>query len=106
MHPGTGGLMRNFVLVAAALAIGGATCMAASPPGNAAGEWASHGRDAAEQRFSPLAQVDVSNVSQLGLAWSATFAEGGGYQSTPLIIDGTMYVTTPWSKVYAFDART
>ena len=79
---------------------------AGSSPKDAGSEWRSHGRDAAEQRFSPLTQVDAANVSQLGLAWYTNLSERGGYQSTPLVIDGRMYVTTPWSKVYAFDART
>ena len=35
-------------------------------------EWGSHGRDASEQRYSPLTQVDAANVSQLGLAWFTT----------------------------------
>ena len=69
-------------------------------------EWAAHGRDAAEQRYSPLNQVTAENVSQLGLAWFTPLSERGGYQSTPLVIDGRLYVTTPWSKVYAFDAKT
>lgn len=102
--------MRRALLavVGATLAIGGAVCLAAgsSARPDVASEWGSHGRDASEQRFSPLTQVDVSNVGQLGLAWSTPLAERGGYQSTPLVIDGRLYVTTPWSKVYAFDART
>jgi alcohol dehydrogenase (cytochrome c)/quinohemoprotein ethanol dehydrogenase len=73
---------------------------------DAGGDWGSHGRDASEQRYSPLTQVDATNVSQLGLAWFTDLSERGGYQSTPIVIDGRMYVTTPWSKVYAFDART
>ena len=95
-------------LAGAALAITGAACMAAggSPRQDTGGDWGSHGRDASEQRFSPLAQVDAGNVNQLGLAWYTDLSERGGYQSTPLVIDGRMYVTTPWSKVYAFDART
>lgn len=102
--------MRRLVLTVAgaALAMGGAVCMAAgsSSRQDAGGEWGSHGRDASEQRFSPLTQVDAGNINQLGLAWFTDLAERGGYQSTPLVIDGRIYVTTPWSKVYAFDART
>ena len=66
----------------------------------------SHGRDASEQRFSPLTQVDADNVSQLGLAWFADLTERGQWQRTPIVVDGRIYVTTPWSKVYAFDAKT
>jgi len=72
-----------------------------------AGEWSNYGRDWNEQRFSPLTQVNDQNVKQLGLAWFADLAEkGGSYETTPLVVDGRIFVTSPWSKVYAFDART
>ncbi|MEO6078759.1 MAG: PQQ-dependent dehydrogenase, methanol/ethanol family [Steroidobacteraceae bacterium] len=101
--------MRHLVsfVAGAVLSISGAACLAAgSSVSKDAGEWRSHGRDASEQRFSPLTLVDARNVSQLGLAWFTDLTERGGYQSTPLVIDGRLYVTTPWSKVYAFDAKT
>ncbi len=70
-------------------------------------EWASYGRDYSEQRYSPLAQITPDNVSQLSLAWYGDLAEkGGGYETTPLMVDGVVYVSAPWSKVYAFDAKT
>jgi len=71
------------------------------------GEWGSYGRDYSEQRHSPLAQITPDNISQLGLAWYGDLAEkGGGYETTPLMVDGVIYVSSPWSKVYAFDAKT
>jgi quinohemoprotein ethanol dehydrogenase len=72
-----------------------------------AGQWLSYGRDYSEQRFSPLKQINVGDVSQLGLAWFGDLSErGGSYETTPLVVDGRIYVTSPWSKVYAFDAKT
>ncbi|MET0293293.1 MAG: PQQ-dependent dehydrogenase, methanol/ethanol family [Steroidobacteraceae bacterium] len=71
-----------------------------------AGDWMSHGRDYNEQRFSPLKRVTVDNVGQLGLAWFADFDTRRGQESTPIVVDGVMFVTTAWSKVYAFDAKT
>lgn len=69
--------------------------------------WISVGRTYAEQRFSPLSQVSVSNVSQLRLAWHYDLdAAHLSQQSTPIVIDGVMYVTTTWSKVVALDAQT
>jgi quinohemoprotein ethanol dehydrogenase len=68
-------------------------------------EWTQHGGNPNEQRYSKLNQVTVDNVGQLGLAWYAEIAERGGYQSTPLVIDGIIYMTAPWSSLYAFDAR-
>jgi quinohemoprotein ethanol dehydrogenase len=82
-----------------------ARLLAADDAANA-GQWLSHGRDYSEQRFSPLAKVSTENVGQLGLAWFADFDTRRGQESTPLVIDGVIYVTTAWSKVYAFDAKT
>ncbi len=79
---------------------------AADQPANA-GEWMSYGRDYSEQRYSPLKQINTDNVGRLGLAWYADLSErGGSYETTPIAVDGELFVTTPWSKVYAFDART
>ncbi len=67
----------------------------------------SQGRDYSEQRFSPLKQIDAGNAGQLGLAWFADLAErGGSYETTPVAVDGRIFVSAPWSKVYAFDAKT
>jgi quinohemoprotein ethanol dehydrogenase len=79
--------------------------LAASDPANA-GQWMSHGRDYSEQRFSPLTKVSADNVAQLGLAWFADFDTRRGQESTPLMVDGVVYVTTAWSKVFAYDAKT
>ena len=70
------------------------------------GSWLSHGRDYKEQRFSPLKQIDTKNVANLGLAWSFDFDEIEPIESTPLVADGVMYVTSSWSKVFALDAKT
>jgi glucose dehydrogenase len=68
--------------------------------------WVTYGRTYSEQRFSPLARITADNVQQLGLAWYADFDTNRGQEATPLIIDGVMYVSTAWSKVRAFDAKT
>lgn len=79
---------------------------AANEPTNA-GQWMSYGRDYSEQRYSPINQITADNISQLGLAWFGDLAErGGGYETTPVVVDGRIFVTSPWSKVYAFDAKT
>lgn len=80
--------------------------LAADAPENA-GQWLMYGRDYGEQRFSPLNQVNTDTVSGLGLAWYADLAERGGvYETTPVVVDGRIFITSPWSKVYAFDAKT
>jgi len=67
-------------------------------------QWMSYGRNYDEQRFSPLDQINTENVNELGLAWFADFDTNRGQEATPLIIDGIIYVSTAWSKVYAYDA--
>ncbi|WP_375420453.1 PQQ-dependent dehydrogenase, methanol/ethanol family [uncultured Sphingomonas sp.] len=69
-------------------------------------DWAAVGYNYDEQRFSPLTQVNAANVAQLGLAWSADLPDARGQEATPIVIDGKMFVTGPWSKVFAYDALT
>jgi quinohemoprotein ethanol dehydrogenase len=70
------------------------------------GDWLSYGRDYYEQRFSPLTEINDTNVAQLGLAWQFETATERGLEATPLVIDGVMYTTGSWSVLYAVDART
>ncbi|MEO0606444.1 MAG: PQQ-binding-like beta-propeller repeat protein, partial [Myxococcota bacterium] len=69
-------------------------------------EWPSYGLDYAETRHSQLAQIDTSNVGELGLAWSYDLESIRGVESSPLVVDGVMYVTGSWSIVHALDAVT
>ncbi len=75
--------------------------------GKTGAEWPSYGLTPGETRYSPLKQIDASNVARLGLAWSLDIGDGGGNQeATPLFSNGTLYSITNWSVVYAVDART
>jgi quinohemoprotein ethanol dehydrogenase len=68
--------------------------------------WLTHGGTYEEQRFSRAEQITDSNVTSLGLAWSAEFDNNRGQEATPIVADGVIYTTTAWSKVYAFEAKT
>jgi quinohemoprotein ethanol dehydrogenase len=70
------------------------------------GQWLAHGRTFGEQRYSPLTQIDEANVSRLGLAWAWEPGTTRGMEATPLVIDGVMYATGEWSRVYALNAKT
>jgi PQQ-dependent dehydrogenase (methanol/ethanol family) len=70
------------------------------------GEWLSHGRNYYEQRFSPLAQINTSNVHSLGVAWEYRTYSVRGLEATPIVADGVMFITLAWSKVIALDAKT
>src|SRR5436309_10738112 len=74
-------------------------------------EWISYGVNWAEQRYSPLKEIDASNVSRLGLNWSALIPLAAGnpqthQEATPLVFNGELYSITPWSITYAIDLRT
>lgn len=66
--------------------------------------WLRHGRTEDEQRFSPLQQIHKGNVSRLSLAWSFDLGSKRGLEATPIVVDGVMYLTATWSRVYALDA--
>src|SRR5262245_27364337 len=68
--------------------------------------WLSYGRTYSEQRFSPLKQINDQNVSRLGLAWYYDLDTHRGQEATPIVVDGVMYFTTAWSKVFALNATT
>ena len=71
------------------------------------GAWLSYGRNQSETRYSTLKQIDPTNVTRLGLAWSYVLGAGGGNQEgTPLMWNNTLYGITTWSVVFAVDART
>jgi PQQ-dependent dehydrogenase (methanol/ethanol family) len=70
------------------------------------GNWMSHGRTWSEQRYSPLDQINAANVGQLGLAWFHDLDTSRGQQASPIIVDGTLYSTSAYSKVQALDAKT
>ncbi len=80
---------------------------AGTPNDKLTGSWLTYGKSESEQRYSPLKQIDTSNVKRLGLAWSYVLGAGGGNQeATPLVWNNTVYGITSWSVVFAVDGRT
>ncbi|HEX7978342.1 MAG TPA: pyrroloquinoline quinone-dependent dehydrogenase [Gemmatimonadaceae bacterium] len=94
---------------------------AATPAPASDAEWRSYGHDAGGMRFSSLAQIDRSNVAQLTRAWtyhtgeldprpdSATARDARrptAFETTPLVVGGTLYFSTPSSRLIALDAET
>ena len=74
-------------------------------------DWLDIGNGFGEQRHSALDSINADNVHRLGLAWMfRDFVVRGrthrGNQGTPVVVDGRMYFTGPWSVVYAVDAAT
>ncbi|MFW6093264.1 MAG: PQQ-dependent dehydrogenase, methanol/ethanol family [Pseudomonadota bacterium] len=70
------------------------------------GNWLSHGRNYAEERFSPLDAINQETVDDLGLAWYWDTGTTRGLEASPIVVDGVMFTTGSWSVVWAHDART
>ncbi len=92
----------------------------ASSAANAGGasersDWAYVGHDAGGMRYSPLKQINVDNVKNLTVAWTyhvgdisdgKGFARRSGFETTPILVDGTLFFTTPFNRVIALDPET
>jgi quinoprotein glucose dehydrogenase len=77
------------------------------------GEWSAYGRDQFGSRYSPIAQVTRDNVSSLKVAWTyrtgeidVVTREPVKFEATPLMVDGTLYLSTPFGRVMALDPAT
>ncbi len=85
-------------------------------------DWPSYGADNGSSKYAPLDQIDASNVGQLQITWSwssvdnptvAANIESGDshavpadYKATPLMVDGTLYISTSFGRIVALDAVT
>jgi len=110
--------MSKVVSICSALWLGLQLGVAAAAPhaviddarlGRAAAEpqnWLAHGGAHPDWYFSGLDKLDVSNIKRLRPAWFVDLDTSRGQEATPLIVDGTLYTTTAWSKVLAVDGRT
>ncbi|MDX1978811.1 MAG: PQQ-dependent dehydrogenase, methanol/ethanol family [Bryobacteraceae bacterium] len=75
--------------------------------GSTRDNWPEYGGQHSAWRYSALEQISTRNVSRLVPVW--TFQTGdyeGGLQSTPIVIDGVMYVSTSRNRVFALEAAT
>ena len=71
----------------------------------AGSEWPVYGGPG-QTRYSPLNQINRSNVRSLQVAWTYDAGEQGGLQTSPIVVSGVLYVLTPTHKVVALDAAT
>jgi quinohemoprotein ethanol dehydrogenase len=69
-------------------------------------QWLTAGRDADGTYYSPLKDIDATNVAKLGFAWDYRLGTNRGLEATPLVIDGIMYASGNFGRVYALDAAT
>ena len=85
------------------------------PQGETGADWPYYGHDAGGTRFSPLTQINRQNVGKLKVSWifhtgdiaeSSRDRKRSGFESTPILVDETLYFTTPFNRVIALDPET
>ncbi|HXJ32292.1 MAG TPA: pyrroloquinoline quinone-dependent dehydrogenase [Gemmatimonadales bacterium] len=73
-------------------------------------DWPVYGGDAAGHRYSALAQISAANVGSLKPAWvyrtGDLLRRYGRFEATPILVDGTLYVSSPLGRVSALDPET
>ncbi|MCI0666010.1 MAG: PQQ-binding-like beta-propeller repeat protein, partial [Acidobacteria bacterium] len=78
-------------------------------------EWPAYGRDSGGSRYSPLTQINRENAKNLKIAWTyrtGDLSDGqnarssSAFQCTPIMVDGTLYLVTPFNRVIALDPAT
>ena len=69
-------------------------------------QWLLSGRDWRGTYHSPLAQINDKNARSLGFAWQHALATTRGLEATAIIVDGWMFLTSSFGRVYALDAAT
>ncbi|MBU0772031.1 MAG: PQQ-dependent methanol/ethanol family dehydrogenase [Gammaproteobacteria bacterium] len=101
-------LVTAFAAIAAPQVMAGVTDRDIENDAKTTNDVVSWGMGTEGQRYSPLDKINVSNVKNLVPAWSFSF--GGekqrGQESQPLVVNGKMFVTGSYSRLYAIDART
>jgi quinoprotein glucose dehydrogenase len=85
-------------------------CLSCSRSSSNAG-WRAHGGDWAHTQYSPLSQIDRSNVRELKVAWTYRTGDARAdnrsqIQCNPIVVHGILYATSPQLKVFALDAAT
>ncbi len=69
-------------------------------------DWPAYGGAPENQHYSPLTQINKSNVKQLQVAWIFDTEETGGLQTSPIVVDGVLYGISSSQKIFALDAAT
>lgn len=88
---------------------GAAAASSATPAAQQNVNWRHYGNDLANTRFQDVDQINPSNVASLQPAWvfhTGVLDPGTSFENSPIVINGTMYVSTGHDDVFALDAAT
>jgi len=94
---------RLINLIGFLLVITGVSAQAPRPENH---DWSVYGGALENQHYSPLVQINKSNVQQLQVAWTFDTEETGGLQTSPIVVNGVLFGISPSQKIFALDAAT
>ena len=103
--------LRLRLLLSAALALLTTACFAQAPDT----PWPTYGGDPGGQRYTTATQINRANVAQLTPAWTfhtgalktgRTGIKNASFEATPILFQGTLYVTSPYDEIFAIDPAT
>jgi quinoprotein glucose dehydrogenase len=98
--------------LAAVSALYGCNARMTTPAAGPVADWPAYGQDSGGSRYSPLSQITRENVKHLRIAWTyrtgdvPTKAQLAAFEATPILVDGTLYLSTPFNRVIALDPET
>lgn len=108
-------MVRNFA-VAAAIAIAATTQPVTAQvktvsamdmkSAQSSSDWLTYGHDYTNERYSPLSDVTPDNVAKLAPAFVFQTGVVAAFETTPIVANGKMFLTSAYSKVFAIDAKT
>lgn len=87
----------------------------ATPPGGPSADWPAYGQNPGGSRYSSLTQITRDNVKYLQVAWiyqtgdvsdGSNLGTTSAFEATPILVDGTLYFSTPFNRVIALDPET
>lgn len=104
---------KFFIALVSILPLGELMAQSATKPADY--EWSCYGRDAGGSRFANISQINTANVKKLTPAWTfqtgelkkyegSKMQEKAAFEATPIMVDGTLYFSTPTCRVIALDA--
>ncbi len=70
------------------------------------GQWLTEGRDFSKSHYSPLDQVNLDNIGDLGFAWEYRTDTHRGMEANPIVVDGVLFTSGTTGRVYALNAVT
>jgi quinoprotein glucose dehydrogenase len=108
-------MISGAVLTIAVALFAGCQARIDIPSGGPVADWVAYGGDAGGSRYSPLTQITRENVAHLEIAWTyrtgdvsdgRSTARKTSFQATPIMVEGTLYLSTPFNRVVALDPET